>query len=177
MKRTLLCALTAVALSVSSLGLTTALAAGDQSAEAAHKERMQRWAANHEAMMDARLGGMKAALKLTPEQNPLWEAFENTVRGASKARMDDMREMMENRERMSPVEHMDMMSAHMARRAEELKKISAAAKPLYGSLDDTQKRKFELLGHEMMMAASGPMWEEGLGGDAGGTWVPGHWME
>jgi hypothetical protein len=176
MKRTLLCALTAVAFSISSFAPTGILAAGDQSAEAAHKQRMEHWVANHEAMMDARLGGMKAVLKLTPEQNPLWEAFENAVRGAGKARMEDMRQMMENREHMSPVEHMDAMAEHMARRAEELKKISAAAKPLYGSLDDTQKRKFALLGHEMMMAASGPMWEE-LGGDAGGTWVPGHWME
>jgi hypothetical protein len=64
----------------------------------------------------------------------------------------------------------------MGRRADELKKISQAAKPFYGSLDDTQKRKFGLLSGEMMMAASGPMWEE-EGGDAGGAWVPGHWME
>jgi hypothetical protein len=96
MKRILLCALTAVAVSVSSFALTAAVAAGDQSAEAAHNERMQHWAADHEAMMDARCAGMKAALKLTPEQNPLWEAFENAVRGAGKARMDDMGQMMEN---------------------------------------------------------------------------------
>jgi hypothetical protein len=176
MKRTLLCALTAVAFSVSSFALTAAVAAGDQPSEATHKERMQHWAADHEAMMDARLGGMRAALKLTPEQNPLWEAFENSVRTVSKTRMDDTRQMMENRGHMSPTEHMDAMAGRMARR-EELKKISEAAKPLYGSLDDTQKHKFELLGHEMMMAASGPMWEEELGGDAGGTWVPGHWRE
>jgi hypothetical protein len=176
MKRFTLSALAGLALSVSAFAVTSAVAAGDQSAEAAHKEHMQHWAATHEAMIDARLGGMKAALQLTPEQNPLWEAFENSVRGASKAHMDDMRQMMENRERMSPTEHMDMMAGHMARSAEGLKKISAAAKPLYNSLDDTQKRKFELLGHEMMMAATGPMWEQ-EGGDAGGTWVPGHWME
>jgi pimeloyl-ACP methyl ester carboxylesterase len=173
-KRILLCALTAVAFSVSSFALTAADAAGDQSAEAAHKERMQHWAADHEAMMDARCGGMKAALKLTPEQNPLWEAFENVVRGGAKSRMDDMRQMMENHDRMSSVERMDATAGYMARRADELKKISEAAKPLYGSLDDTQKHKFELLGGEMMMAASGPMGEE-LGGDARGTWVPGHW--
>jgi hypothetical protein len=123
-------------------------------------------AADHEAMTDAGLGGMKAALKLTPDQNPLWEAFENAVRGAGKARMDDMRQMMENRERMSSVERMDATAGHMARRPDELKKISEAAKPLYGSLRDTQKHKFELLGREMMMAASGPMWEE-LGGCRG----------
>jgi hypothetical protein len=176
MKRTLLCAVTALALSISAFDLTAAVAAGDQSAEATRKERMQHWAADHEAMMDARLGGMKAALKLTPDQNPLWEAFENAVRGAGKARMDDMRQMMENRERMSPAERMEAMSGHMARRADELKTIAQTAKPLYGSLDETQKHKFELLGRDMMMAASGPMWEV-EGGNAGGTWVPGHWME
>jgi hypothetical protein len=173
MKSILLCALTAVAVSVSSFALPAA-AAGNQSAEAAHKERMQHWAADHEAMMDARCGGMKTALKLTPEQNPLWEAFENAVRGGAKSRTDDTRQIMENRERMSSVERMAATAGHMARRADELKKIAEAAKPLYGSLDDTQKRKFELLSGEMMMAASGPMWEE-LGEDAGGAWAPGHW--
>jgi zinc resistance-associated protein len=174
MKRILLYALTAVAVSVSSIALTAGLAAVDQSAEAAHTERMQHWAADHEAMMDARCGGMKAALKLTPEQNPLWDAFENAVRDAGKARMDDTRQVMENRERMSFVERVDRTAGHMARRVDDLKKISEAAKPLYGSLDDAQKHKFELLGHEMMMTASLPMSEE-MGTDAGGAWVPGHW--
>jgi hypothetical protein len=174
MKRILLCALTAVAVSVSSFALTAAVGAGDQSAEAAHKERMQHWAADHEAMMDARCGGMKAALKLTPEQNPLWEAFENAVRGGAESRMDDTRQMMENRERMSSVERMDATAGHLARRADELKKIAEAAKPLYGSLDGAQKRKFDLLNAEVMMAASEPTGEE-LEGDAGGAWVPGHW--
>jgi hypothetical protein len=59
--------------------------------------------------------------------------------------------MMENRERMSSVERMDATAGHLARRADELKTIAQAAKPLYGSFDDTQKRNFELLGHEMMM--------------------------
>ena len=166
MKRTLLCALTAVAVSVSSFALTAAVAASDQSAEAAHKERMQHWAADHEAMMDAGLGGMKAALKLTPDQNPLWEAFENAIRVAGKARIDDVRQVMENHERMSSVERLDATAGYMARRADELKKISEAAKPLYGSFDDTQKHKFELLSGEMMMASSLPMSEE-VGEDAG----------
>ena len=174
MKRTFVCALTAVAFSFSSFALSPAVAAGDQSAEAVHKERMQHWAADHEAMMDARLGGMKAALKLTPDQIPLWEAFENAVRGGAKAAMDDMHEMMENGEHAPPTDRMDAMARHMARRADDLKTISQAAKPLYGSLDDTQKHKFELLGRHMMMAGSGPMWED-EGGDAGGSWVPRHW--
>jgi hypothetical protein len=174
MKRILLSAMTTVALSISSFALTAAIAASDQPTLV---ERFQQRATDHEAMMDAGLGGMKAALKLTPDQNPLWEAFENAVRSAGKERVEDMRQMMENRERMSSVERLDAMSGHMARRAEEFKKIAQAAKPLYGSLDDTQKRKFGLLSGEMIMAAGGPMWQEESGGDAGGTWVPGHWME
>jgi hypothetical protein len=173
MKRILLCALTAVGISISTFAMNAA-AAADQSA--AHKARMQHWAADHEAMMDARLGGMKAALKLTPDQNPLWDAFENAVRGGAKASMDDMREMVEEGEGMSPVERMDAMANHTARRAEALKSVAQTAKPLYNSLDDTQKHKFQLLGRDMMMSASGPMWEE-EGGDAGGTWVPRHWDE
>src|SRR5690242_8951951 len=102
MKRVVLCALTAVAFSFWSYALTAAVAAGDQPAEAARTERIQHWAADHEMMMDARLGGMKAALKLTPDQNPLWEAFENAVRGGVKEHMADMRQMIENHERMSP---------------------------------------------------------------------------
>src|SRR6202046_551932 len=167
MKRILLCALTAVAVSVSSFALTAAVAAGDQSAEAAHKERMQHWAADHEAMMDARLGGMKEALKLKSDQYPLWETFEAAVRSVAKTRMEDMRQMMENRERMSPVDRLDAMSDHMARRADELKKISQAAKPFYGSLDDPQKRKFGLLRGGVVMGGGGRTWEE-EGGDAGG---------
>jgi zinc resistance-associated protein len=174
MKRMLFCALTAVALSASGAS-APALAASDQPNRT---ERIQHWMADRETMMDARLGGLKAALKLKPDQNPLWEAFESAVRGASKAGMDDMRQMMENGGQMSPVERMDAMAGHMARRADDLKKVVQAAKPLYGSLDDTQKQRFGLLGGGMMMMGPGrgPVWEEG-GGDAGGGWLPRHWME
>jgi hypothetical protein len=173
MKRFCLGTLTAVALSFASFALTGAAAADDQSAEAARAQRAQLWAADHQTRMDARLGGMKEALKLTSSQYPLWEAFENAVQTADKARMEDMREMMKNRERVSPADRLDAMADRMARRAAEMKTIAGAAKPFYASLDDAQQRKFQVLGREMM-AGSGPMWED-LGGDAGGTWEPQRW--
>jgi hypothetical protein len=80
MKRIFIGALAAVALSVSPFTLTAAAAAGDQTAEAAGSERSQHWAADHRAMMDARLGGMKEALKPTAAQYPLWEVFERFTR-------------------------------------------------------------------------------------------------
>ena len=62
----------------------------------------------------------ETALKLTAEQNPLWEAFENAVRGGAKSRMDDMRQMLENRDRMSP-SSVWMTAGHMARPPMNLK--------------------------------------------------------
>jgi LTXXQ motif family protein len=174
MKRILIGALTAAALSASPFALTAAGAAGDQSAEAASSERTQHWASDHRAMMDARLGGMKEALKPTANQYPLWEAFEDAVRNADKARTDDVREMMQNRERMSPVERLDATAGHMARRAAEVKVIAEAAKPFYASLNDTQKRNFAMLGRETLTTRGGPIWEESAG-DAGGTWLPAQW--
>jgi hypothetical protein len=70
MKRVLIGAPTAVALSVSPFALRAA-AAGDQWAEAASSESTQHWAADHRATMDARLSGMKEALKPTANQYPL----------------------------------------------------------------------------------------------------------
>jgi hypothetical protein len=152
----------ALALCVSLAGPIAAKAAGDQPAEPAGAERMQHWAADRQAMMDARLDDMKDALKLTANQYPLWEIFETAVRNADKARVDGVREMTQNRDHTSPVEHLDLMAGHMARRAAEVKKIAEAAKPFYASLDEAQKRNF------------GVRWED-LGGDAGGAWIPGHW--
>jgi hypothetical protein len=174
MNRVLIGALTAVALSVSPLALSSSMAAGDPSAEVASPERVQHSLADHRMMMDARLGGMKEVLKLTANQYPLWEAFEDVVRNSDKARMDDMREGTPKPARASPVERLDAVAGRMGRRAAEVKSIADAAKPFYASLDDTQRRNFAMLGREMLRAGDGPMWEESAG-DAGGSWVPAHW--
>ena len=96
-------------------------------------------------MLDAHLAGMKAALKLTPDQDKNWAAFEAAVRDAAQARRDDMRAMREGArgdERPSPIEHMNAMADHLAKASTEIKAIAATAKPLYESLDDGQKRHF-----------------------------------
>jgi len=96
-------------------------------------------------MLDAHLAGMKAALKLTPEQEKNWAAFEASVRDAAQARRDAMRAMHDaarGDERLSPIEHMNAMADHFAKASTEIKAIAAAAKPLYDSLDDGQRRHF-----------------------------------
>jgi len=116
-------------------------------------ERMQHWAADREAVLEAKLIGMKAGLKLTADQEKLWGPFESAVRDSAKMRMDAMQEMMEARdhgERMSPVDRLGAMADHLAKAAASLKTIADAAKPLYDSLDDSQKHSFSALGRMLM---------------------------
>jgi LTXXQ motif family protein len=150
MKRTVLGVLAALAVSASAFALTAA-AGGDQ--QSTHAERMQHWAADRETIVDAKLAGMKAGLALTPDQEKLWSPFESAVKDAAKARMDAMRQMMDTHaqgERMSPVDHLEAMADRLAQGAADIKKIADAAKPLYASLDDSQKHKFGMLGRMLM---------------------------
>jgi Spy/CpxP family protein refolding chaperone len=108
-------------------------------------------------VLDAKLAGMKAALKLTPEQDKLWPAFEAAVQEADKARVGAMQERRAEREkgeRPSPVAMMSEMSDQLAKMSEELKKVADAAKPLYDTFDDSQKRHFGPLLH--MIREGGP---------------------
>ena len=80
-------------------------------------------------LFGAKLAGMKAALKLTADQEKLWPAFESAVQDANKARMEAMkswRDEREGAERPSPVAMMTEMSDHLAKASEELKKIADA---------------------------------------------------
>lgn len=70
----------------------------------------------------------------------------------------------------SPVDRLEAMADRLSEGAAALKKIADTAKPLYASLDDSQKRLFGMLGHEMMMLGHGRGmmgWRE-LGGAMGG---------
>jgi hypothetical protein len=138
--------------------------------------RMQR-AADHEAMLDAKLAGLKAALKLTPDQETLWGPFEAAVRAAEAMRVEHMEEMMarmhdmragdnmgkeggEFGEAMSPVQRLTQLANRLSEAGAALNKVAEAAKPLYDSLDERQKRVFGFLSREMM---SMPHHEMGMG--------------
>jgi hypothetical protein len=148
MRSLLVAALIAGSLSAPTLALA---AEGDQ--QASHAERMQRWTADRETMLDAKLAGMKAGLRLTTDQEKLWPPFESAVKDADKSRMDAMSEMMRmgaQGERMSPVDRLEAMSDRLSRGATNVKKIADAAKPLYDALDESQKHKFGMLGRMLM---------------------------
>jgi hypothetical protein len=147
MKRTLIAALSALGVCVYAFALTPASAQNNQ--QPSRAERASQWAADQQTMLDAKLAGMKAGLQLTPDQEKLWAPFESAVKDAAKARMDAMGHMMQAREqgaRMSPIDHLQAIADRLSRGAEDIKKIADAAKPLYAGLDDSQKRRFAVLG-------------------------------
>jgi LTXXQ motif family protein len=148
MKSLLVAALVAGSLSAATFALA---AEGDQRASLA--ERMQHSAADRETMLDAKLAGMKAGLGLTNDQEKLWTPFESAVKDADQSRMDAIGQMMRMRaqgERMSPVDRLEAMSDRLSQGATNVKKIADAAKPLYDSLDESQKHKFGMLGRMLM---------------------------
>ncbi len=148
MKRILVAALVAGSLFAPILARA---AEGDQ--QASRADRMQQWTADRETMLDAKLTGMKAGLGLASDQEKLWGPFEFAVKDADKSRMDAMGQMMRMRaqgERMSPIDHLEAMADRLSQGATNVKKIADAAKPLYDSLDESQKHKFGMLGRMLM---------------------------
>jgi hypothetical protein len=152
--------------------------------------RMQQRAAGYEPMLDAKLAGLKAGLKLTPDQEKLWGPFEAAVRAAAAMRMEHMEEMMarmhdmragddmekedgEFGQGMSPVQRLDRLAGRLSEAGAALKKIADAANPLYDSLNEEQKHIFGFLSSEMVrmghhgmaMEMGSPM---GMGMESGG---------
>ena len=98
--------------------------------------------------------------------------FETAVREVAKMRMEHMHGMMERMDKMhsmdmgadmnmdeghpmSPIDRLDVMATHLIQAGTALKKVADAAKPLYASLDNSQKRIFGFLAREMIMTGHG----------------------
>lgn len=125
---------------------------------------MQRFMDSRESMLDARLAGLKAGLKLTDDQEKLWGPFEAAVRDFAHARMARMQSMMERMESddeetgppPSPIDRIDRMATRLTDVGASLRKIADAGKPLYASFDEQQKHMFGFLSREMMKMGRGP---------------------
>ena len=140
--RRVLSAATAAATLVFALTYIAA-AQGDQ--QPTHAELAQHWA---EAAIDAQLKGMKTSLRLTADQEKDWASFESAVKDGETARFIALQ-----KEQSSGLTPMDRLNAKAERLAESqagLEKIVEAAKPLYLSLDETQKHTFITLGRMLV---------------------------
>src|SRR3974377_2180945 len=108
---------------------------------------------NFKVLTDARIGIVKAALQLTPEQEKLWPPVEEAIRARAQARYDRMvavaGKLGQERE-VDPVELMRGRSDALAQRAANLKKLADAWAPLYQTLNPDQKERMRLLARHVL---------------------------
>jgi hypothetical protein len=115
------------------------------------------------AFADARIAGLEAGLRLNAEQEKLWPQVEMALKELSsrhierreerRAERSERRERAdrdERRERPNPIERLRKGADRMTEMGADLKQLADATEPLYQSLDESQKRRFDSLAHAGM---------------------------
>ncbi|HEY7244408.1 MAG TPA: Spy/CpxP family protein refolding chaperone [Xanthobacteraceae bacterium] len=144
----------------------------------------QRWRPNTEdlrAFGEARLAALKAGLMLTAEQEKSWPVFEQAAREFAKVRVDHMSARRDAAPSNDPVERLRQRATALSETGAALKKLAEATDPLYKSLDENQKRRFQVLARLGGPGSDGlgrHHWEhfrERFGGREGGHGPWFHW--
>lgn len=113
------------------------------------QEQMSR--ADFESLTDARIAGIQAGLKLTPDQQKLWPPVEKALRSISTTRaerMELLRARSASKERPDLMARLDRSATFSTKNGENLTALSTAMKPFWASLDDRQKKLLPVLMHE-----------------------------
>ncbi len=114
-------------------------------------------AADLKALTDARIGVIKAALQMTPDQEKLWPPVEDAIRARAKNRQARMERVAELRDSSpmeaiehNPIELMQRRAERLNQRAADLKKIADAWEPLYKTLSPDQKKRMAFASYAAM---------------------------
>jgi hypothetical protein len=130
------------------------------------------------AFTDARIAALKAGLKLTPDQEKNWPAFETALRNLSQLRIERIkaREAAAQQPPASPFERLARRADAMSKTSAALKQVADAGAPLYASFDDSQKARFTVLAHMLRPHPMRPFnggWRDGRDTDRDGPgWGP-----
>ena len=114
----------------------------------ARHDRAPHWrmsTADITAFADARIAALHAGLKLNAEQEKNWPPMESALRDLAKQRTDQFEARKNAQAPADPVERLSRRANAIEQRGAALKKLAAAAAPLYQSLDDAQKHRFTVL--------------------------------
>jgi hypothetical protein len=107
-------------------------------------------AADLKSLTDMRVGVVKAALQLTPEQEKLWPPVEEAIRARAKnrvARLERLTELYDNAStgaaigERNPLDIMQRRANLLVQRGTDLEKVVDAWQPLYKTLSQDQKRR------------------------------------
>lgn len=127
------------------------------------------------AFLDSRIAALRAGLRLTPEQEKAWPAFERAWRDLAALR--GQHRPGRTGGLSDPVARMRSRADAMAARGAALRRYADAMEPLYQSLDDGQRRRFGFLsriaGERRFAVLRGERWHGGLGRDGGPPFGPG----
>jgi hypothetical protein len=96
------------------------------------------------ALLDARIAALHAGLRLTPEQEKAWPAFEQAYRDLAGLRVRRPGGPGAE-ESLDPVQRIQRRAEALTARGASLKRFADALEPLYKSLGDGQKRRFGFL--------------------------------
>jgi hypothetical protein len=107
------------------------------------------------AFFSARIAALHAGLTLTPDQEKLWPPVESAMRDMVKARMEQRQKMRSEPWPTDPIQRLERISERAIARGEGLKKLAAAAAPLYAALSDAQKHRLPVLLHAIHRRAMG----------------------
>ena len=142
-----------VAIGVTALFVTASPAAHAQTAANAATPS----ASDLNGLTDLRIDVVKAALKLTPDQEKYWPSIEDAIRTRAKdrqARLTEIEkrvnsiregnpvEVLRNRD---PIDFLQWRADALAQRSTDLKKLAAAWEPLYKTLSPEQKQRMAFL--------------------------------
>ncbi len=99
------------------------------------------------AFMEARLAAIRTGLRLTAAQEAMWPPVEAAARDMAK-QMTELRAQRESLGAASdPIERMARMGDGASKRGAAMTKLAEAARPLYASLNEDQKRRLQVLLH------------------------------
>jgi hypothetical protein len=156
-KKHILVATTAAALATAAIAGVSFSAEQDQAGWRHHMS-----AEDRAALLDARIAALKTGLKLTPDQEKNWAPLESAMRDQAKERAERFAAWREKHtdgdaDHRDLIERLQHRSERLTQRAADLQRLIGAAKPLYESLDDGQKRRFAML----LRASAGGRHEHG----------------
>ena len=105
------------------------------------------------AFTDARIAALKAGLELTPDQAKNWPTFEQALRDLAQLRIQRIQARQEREQATqqgqgqtgSPFDRLSMRADAMAKTSAALKRVAEAGAPLFQSLNDAQKHRFQIL--------------------------------
>lgn len=100
--------------------------------------------------IEGRIAFLKAELRITPEQEPLWNAFAEAPRANTRGMMDGMMQTQAAMGQLAgaaatPLQRVDVGERALVSRLESVRKLKAALVSLYQSFEGAQKQTADKL--------------------------------